>query len=92
MNTERVIKKLKNISDLFRLGRPLEVTTDLITLLEEIVIETSGKKSNGFHSIEDIFSLILCCQESEDWLGLADYLEYELSNLLIYLSQDEFET
>ena len=89
MNIDAIVKKLKNFAGLLRLGRPLEVTTDLINLLEEIMTEAKFKTSNNLHFIEEIFSLILCCQESEDWLGLADYLEYELSDFLVNLSKDK---
>ena len=82
MNTFLVIKQLKFFSDSFRLGKSLEVIDDLINLLSEIVPQTIGLKSNNAVSIEDIFSKILNCQKSEDWLGLADYLEYELSDFL----------
>jgi len=89
MNTQIMVEKLKSFADLFRLGRPLEVTDDLIILLEEIITETAAQTSNTVHTIEEMFSLILHCQESEDWLGLADYLEYELSDFLICLSGDK---
>ena len=82
MNTFSAIKQLKFFSDSFRLGKSLEVTDDLINLLSEIVPQTIGRESNNQVSIEDIFSKILHCQKSEDWLGLADYLEYELSDFL----------
>ena len=82
MNTVSTIKQLKFFSDSFRLGRSLEVTDDLINLLSEIVPQIIGRESNNQVSIEDIFSNILYCQKSEDWLGLADYLEYELSDFL----------
>ena len=82
MNTFSTIKQLKFFSDSFRLGRSLEITDDLINLLSEIVPQIIGRESNNQVSIEDIFSNILYCQKSEDWLGLADYLEYELSDFL----------
>ena len=86
MDKFSVIKQLKFFSDSFRLGKSLEVTDDLINLLTEIVPQTIGLKSNNEVSIEDIFSKILHCQKSEDWLGLADYLEYELPDFLVALS------
>ncbi len=89
MNIDVIVKKLKNFAALLRLGRPLEVTNDLINLLEEIMTEAGVRTSNNLHFIEEIFSSILCCQEAEDWLGLADYLEYELSDFLVHLSKDK---
>ena len=82
MNTFSAIKQLKFFSDSFRLGKSLEVTDDLINFLAEIVPQTIGRESNNQVTVEDIFSKILHCQKSEDWLGLADYLEYELSDFL----------
>ncbi|MDG2474790.1 MAG: hypothetical protein P8M50_05865 [Paracoccaceae bacterium] len=86
MNTKLVIEQLTDFATLLRLGRPLEVIDDLINLLTEIVPQTIGQKSATSYSVEEIFSLILSCQQAEDWLGLADYLEYELSDFLIDLS------
>ena len=89
MTIDEIVEKLKNFADFFRLGRPLEVTDDLINLLEEVMAQNANKTSNNLQVIEEIISLILCCQKAEDWLGLADYLEYELSDFLIHLSQDK---
>lgn len=82
MNKTMVTKKLSSYAIFFRLGRPLEVTESLVSLLTEIFSYIEGKNINNGSSIGLIFSLILSCQEAEDWLGLADYIEYDLPKAL----------
>lgn len=88
MTTDLILQRLKDLAVFFRLGRPLEATDDLINLLTNMMPQVTGKISATPLSIESIFSSILRCQEAEDWLGLADYLEYELSDFLKGLSSD----
>ena len=87
MIPKNALSQLATCATFFRLGQPLEVTDDLINLLSEVVPLLIGKKSEDEISIEDLVSQILLCQESEDWLGLADYLEFELYELLTSLDE-----
>lgn len=73
---------LLNHTVYLRLGRPLEVIDDIISLLTIILPEIIQKKVHHSKSIELILSSIMTCQENEDWLGLADYIEYDLIDLL----------
>ena len=82
MNIDFIIHRLQGFALQFRLGRPLEITEDFVIFLTENIPELVGMKSRSKFSIQEIVSSILKCQEAEDWLGLADYLEYELPEFL----------
>ena len=82
MNTELVIEKLQSFAFFFRSGQPLEVTSALITLLSDILPGIMENRPDKLPCVQEILSDILRCQDNEDWLGLADYLEYELADVL----------
>lgn len=77
-----MIENMRRYASFFRLGRPLEVTDDFIKSLGEIMPCIIGKEDNNLRSFTKILSELMACQESEDWLGLADYIEYELIDFL----------
>ncbi|WKE66727.1 hypothetical protein PVT67_05655 [Gallaecimonas kandeliae] len=66
---------------LFRLGMNTEAALEMVTLLEEIIglVSKSGQPQP---QLVQVFGEMLRCQERQDWLGLADYLEFELQELL----------
>ena len=82
MITTAVIQTLQTHALVFRLGRSLEVMEDFVATIGEILPYLVGKQDDGSPTIEVILSGILACQELEDWLGLADFIEYELISLL----------
>ena len=77
-----MIENLKRYAAIFRLGRPLEVTEDFIATLGLILPKVKEKEGAKLSEIQVMLNGILACQEREDWLGLADYIEYELIDLL----------
>ena len=83
-----IITKLRSYSCYFRLGRSLEVMESLVDFLIKILPTIEGNNRSDSDAIKMIFSSILACQEREDWLGLADYLEYDLPQILIKISED----
>lgn len=59
----------------FRLGESVAATQTLPTLLQAILTERGMLPA-------ELVTAMLQCQERQDWLGLADYLEYELVQTL----------
>ena len=74
-----LITKLISSAKNFRLGHEAEASHEFrkcIELLEELLPEKQNQ--------EEIMSLLrdmLAAQERNDWLSLADYLEYELTEV-----------
>jgi hypothetical protein len=70
------------IACLFRIGQEVVAQQDAVVLAERLM---------GFASVERVAQMpawvewigwVMSCQQSQDWLGLADYLDYELVDLL----------
>ena len=78
MRNDVKLQELKTLAIYLRLGRPLEVMEDIVELLEDVTLRIKSNKSEDNSPIAVIVASILECQEAEDWLGLADYIEYEL--------------
>lgn len=67
---------------LFRLGRDVEAGLVMIELIDAVHPAFDAKSP----AIQQEWALVLgqmfACQEAQNWLALADYLEYELAELL----------
>lgn len=70
----------------FRLGHNVEAGLTLVTYLERLVTACPLFPTDQQRQFQSILSAILACQEKQDWLGLADYLEYELQQLFTELN------
>lgn len=66
-----LITRIINLADKFRLGQSVAASQILPFLLQEILTEQD-------YLPPALIKALLHCQEQQDWLGLADYLEYEL--------------
>ncbi len=70
----------------FRLGHNVEAGLMLVTYLEQLVTVYPKFPVEQQRQFQSILSAMLACQERQDWIGLADYLEYELQQLFIELN------
>lgn len=73
-----LLNQLKEYAVFYRLGRPIKVSENLISLLEKIHSLICSHSLQEQMEMKDLSLCILRCQENEDWLGLADYVEYDL--------------
>lgn len=69
-----------------RLGHNVEAGLMLVTYLEQLVTVYPKFPVEQQRQFQSILSAMLACQERQDWIGLADYLEYELQQLFIELN------
>ncbi|EIS3739901.1 hypothetical protein LO908_002266 [Aeromonas hydrophila] len=69
------ITRITALAHQFRLGQSVAASQALPELLQEVVTE-QGNLPPG------LVAALLQCQERQDWLGLADYLEYEVVHCL----------
>ena len=78
MTKNILLCQLREYAVFYRLGRPLEVSKKLTPLLEKLHAFTCSHSFEEQKEMLDHSLSILKCQENEDWLGLADCIEYDL--------------
>lgn len=79
-------KDANNLALKVRLGHNVEAGLMLVTYLEQLVAVYPKFPVEQQRQFQSILSAMLACQERQDWIGLADYLEYELQQLFIELN------
>lgn len=67
---------------LFRLGRDVEAGLAMIELIEAVQSSFDLMPQLTQQQWVLLLSQMFECQEAQNWLALADYLEYELVRLL----------
>jgi hypothetical protein len=76
-----VVEEARECAKLFRLGRDIEAALKMVELIDgamPLLGEMSAvDQANG----AQVLGVILACQERQDWIGLADWLEVELVEL-----------
>jgi len=76
------IHECRQCAGLFRLGRDVEASLTMVDIFEEaqrLFVDAAQEIQQQWGQL---LALILACQEKQDWLGLADFMEYELVGLL----------
>ncbi|PTT52935.1 hypothetical protein [Aeromonas sp. HMWF014] len=73
--SDRLITRIKALAHQFRLGQSVAASQTLPVLLQEALTERGSLPP-------ELIAALLRRQERQDWLGLADYLEYELVHTL----------
>ncbi|WP_456023812.1 hypothetical protein [Pseudomonas protegens] len=76
------ISACRQCAGLFRLGRDVEAALTMVEVFDEAQRLFSLAPEEVQQSWAQILADILACQERQDWLGLADFIEYELIELL----------
>ncbi|WP_309265288.1 hypothetical protein [Aeromonas salmonicida] len=74
--SDSLITRIRALAHQFRLGQSLVASQTLPGLLQEALTERGSLPP-------ELIAALLRSQERQDWLGLADYLEYELVHVLI---------
>ncbi|WP_347904745.1 hypothetical protein [Pseudomonas purpurea] len=76
------VARSRECAGLFRLGRDVEAGLVMVELFGELdsVLGQGGEECRLLWT--SLLVEMLDCQERQNWLGLADYLEYELVELL----------
>lgn len=72
----------RRCAGLFRLGRDVEAALDMVDVFEgaqHLLVSASQEIQQSW---AQVLTQMLVCQERQDWLGLADFMEYELIRLL----------
>jgi ribulose-5-phosphate 4-epimerase/fuculose-1-phosphate aldolase len=72
----------RQCAGLFRLGRDVEAALTMVDVFEKAQQCLASAPAGGQQVWAQLLLQMLDCQERQDWLGLADYMEYELIELL----------
>jgi hypothetical protein len=80
--TESFVVSSRQCAELFRLGRDVEAATVMVELFDELMPLFGQAQQSSQQCWTQLLMQMLGCQEAQNWLGLADYLEYELVELL----------
>lgn len=75
-------KEASRIACLFRVGQEVIAQQDVVVLAERLMGFASTERVGQMAVWAEWIGWVMACQESQDWLGLADYLDYELAELL----------
>lgn len=79
---EHCVDQCRACAGLFRLGRSVEAALDMLDVFEAAASHLDVGSQPVAQEWMRLLTLMLDCQQSQDWLGLADYMEYELAALL----------
>ncbi|MEJ5058241.1 MULTISPECIES: hypothetical protein [unclassified Pseudomonas] len=78
----KCVSGCRQCAGLFRLGRDVEAALSMVDVFEEAYTLVLSAPQDVQQSWTGVLTQMLACQERQDWLGLADFLEYELVELL----------
>jgi len=76
------ISACRQCAGLFRLGRDVEAALIMVDVFDEAQRLLSSAHPDIQLSWVNVLTHMVACQERQDWLGLADFIEYELIELL----------
>jgi mRNA-degrading endonuclease YafQ of YafQ-DinJ toxin-antitoxin module len=76
-----------NIATDFRRCEPIRAEQSLTQLIETLLQHFPMQDINHIRTLKSLAMGIRQCQDKKDWLGIADYLQYELQDLLQHYSQ-----
>jgi hypothetical protein len=76
------IDECRQCAGLFRLGRDVEAALIMVDLFDETQRLFAKAPQGAQQAWALMLRQMLDCQERQDWLGLADFMEYELVDLL----------
>ncbi|SDS90984.1 hypothetical protein SAMN05216598_3209 [Pseudomonas asplenii] len=76
------IAEARRCSALFRFGREVEAALLMVELFDGIQARLLQASAEQHQVWAQLLVQMFGCQERQDWLGLADTLEYEVVQLL----------
>lgn len=72
-----LVTTARQCAHLFRLGRDIEAALEMVELFDAAVPQLAERSTEDRDYGTQLLERMLGCQQSQDWLALADYLEYE---------------
>jgi len=78
----RIIEDATACAHLFRLGRDIEAALNMVDLVDRAMPLVPTRPVEEQAMWTQVLTAMLECQERQDWLGVADWLEYEMVGLV----------
>ncbi|MFP3848362.1 hypothetical protein [Pseudomonas sp. W5-01] len=82
---EHVVDEARECAKLFRLGRDIEGALQMVELIDRSLPLMDGASVERQAEWERVLGAILACQERQDWLGVADWLQVELVEIVSHV-------
>lgn len=79
---DKCMDECRECAGLFRLGRDVEAALEMVDVFEGAQQSLLSASADVQQSWAAVLTQMLACQERQDWLGLADCMEFELIELL----------
>lgn len=79
MSATELASQCQRLATLFRLGMHTQGAMDMLSTLEALPAVVPAEHAP---MLAQYLQQMLDCQQHQDWLGLADYFEFELMALL----------
>ncbi|MFW0758842.1 hypothetical protein ACN1C3_29730 [Pseudomonas sp. H11T01] len=79
---EQCVIDCRQCAGLFRLGRDVEAALNMVDVFDEAQKLFSQTSPVIQQQWGQLLMRILACQQAQNWLGLADCMQYELVELL----------
>jgi len=79
---EQCVDECRQCAGLFRLGRDVEAALDMVEVFEGAQQLLMSAPATVQQDWALVLTQMLDCQERQDWLGLADWMEHELIEVL----------
>lgn len=81
---ESFVADAQQCAALFRLGRDVEAGLAMIELIGAMHPRLDSMSQESQQQWAFLLGEMFACQEAQNWLALADYLEYELVEMLTH--------
>lgn len=78
----QIIADAQHCARLFRLGRDIEAALKMVDLIDVAMPLSTRLAAEQKAKWTLVLSEILSCQERQDWLGVADWLEVEFLGMV----------
>jgi len=80
---EQIAHNARHCARLFRLGRDIEGALEMVELIDGALPLVSSRTADDQAQWKFVLEGILQCQERQDWLGVADWLDVEFMALWV---------
>ncbi|MFK3796092.1 hypothetical protein [Pseudomonas sp. NPDC088444] len=80
---EHISHDARRCARLFRLGRDIEGALKMVELIDAALPTFTARPADQQAEWAQVLTAILQCQERQDWIGLADWLEGEFVALCV---------
>ncbi len=75
-------QQAKQLALQFRLGKNTQAALDMAMMVSQLISLFPTAEPTNVKQLQQILGQCLACQQRQDWLAIADYLEYELQDFL----------